>query len=50
MVHGVDDNRNNAYDFGGAGASELTSAAPAEATDPALRGVLEPEHEHEHER
>ena len=48
VVHGVDYNGNNAYDFDGAGASELTAAAPAEATDPALCGVLQPSHSHKH--
>ena len=40
VVHGVDYNGNGTYDFDSAGASDLTSAAPAEATDPALCGVL----------
>ena len=40
VVHGVDYNDNGSYDFDSAGASDLTAAAPAEATDPALCGVL----------
>ena len=40
VVHGNDYNGNGAYDFDSAGASELTAAAPAEATDPTLCGVL----------
>lgn len=40
VVHGVDHNGNGAYDFEGAGASELDPSLPAEATDPALCGVL----------
>ena len=48
VVHGVDDNDNDEYDLEGAGASELTAAAPAVATDPALCGVLEPKHSHKH--
>jgi hypothetical protein len=40
VVHGVDYNGNNEYDFDSAGASDLTSAASAEATDPTLCGVL----------
>lgn len=42
VVHGVDYNDNKAYDFESAGESDLTSAAPAEATDPTLCGVLGP--------
>lgn len=45
VVHGVDYNRNGMYDFDGAGTSEL-APVPAEATDPALCGVLEPSHKH----
>ena len=40
VVHGLDYNQNGKYDFGGAGASELNAAVPAEATDPAACGVL----------
>lgn len=40
VIHGVDYNGNGTYDFG-AGASELDSSLPAEATDPAACGVLE---------
>ena len=40
VVHGVDYNKNGEYDFAGAGESELNAALPAEATDPALCGVL----------
>jgi hypothetical protein len=40
VVHGVDYNDNGKYDFAGAGESELNAALPAEATDPALCGVL----------
>lgn len=39
VIHGVDYNHNGKYDFG-AGASELDSRLPAEATDPAACGVL----------
>jgi hypothetical protein len=39
VTHGVDYNGNGSYDFG-AGASELDSSLPAEATDPAACGVL----------
>ena len=39
VIHGVDYNHNGMYDFG-AGASELDSSLPAEATDPAACGVL----------
>ena len=45
VVHGVDYNANNMYDFDGAGPSDLNPAAPAEATDPTLCGVLAP-HSH----
>ena len=45
VVHGVDYNRNGGYDFLSAGASDLTAAAPAEATDPTMCGVLAP-HDH----
>jgi hypothetical protein len=40
VVHGVDYNNNGKYDFDGAGKSELNAALPAEATDPAVCGVL----------
>ncbi len=40
VIHGVDYNGNGKYDFGGAGKSELNPKLPAEATDPALCGVL----------
>ncbi len=39
VIHGVDYNGNGIYDFG-AGASELDSSLPAEATEPAACGVL----------
>jgi hypothetical protein len=40
VVHGVDYNNNGTYDFDGAGKSELNPDLPAEATDPAVCGVL----------
>ena len=40
VIHGVDYNANGAYDFDSAGASELDPSLPAEATDPAVCGVL----------
>ncbi len=40
VVHGVDYNHNGEYDFASAGASELDPTLPAEATDPAVCGVL----------
>jgi hypothetical protein len=40
VIHGVDYNDNGEYDFDSAGASELDSSLPAEATDPASCGVL----------
>ncbi len=40
VVHGVDYNGNGTYDFDGAGKSELDAKLPAEATDPAVCGVL----------
>jgi hypothetical protein len=40
VIHGVDHNGNGTYDFEGAGASELDPSLPAEATDPAVCGVL----------
>jgi hypothetical protein len=48
VVHGNDYNKNGMYDFAAAGASELTAAAPAEATDPTLCGVLESKHKGKH--
>jgi hypothetical protein len=44
VVHGNDYNGNGGYDFEAAGASELLAAAPAEATDPTLCGVLHEDH------
>jgi hypothetical protein len=40
VVHGIDYNGNGTYDFDSAGASDLDSSLPAEATDPALCGRL----------
>jgi CHRD domain len=40
VIHGVDYNGNGVYDFEGAGASELDPSLPAEATDPAVCGLL----------
>jgi hypothetical protein len=40
VIHGVDYNGNGTYDFDSAGASELDPSLPAEATDPAVCGVL----------
>ena len=40
VIHGVDYNGNGTYDFDSAGASELDPNLPAEATDPAVCGVL----------
>ena len=40
VIHGVDYNNNGKYDFASAGASELDPNLPAEATDPAVCGVL----------
>jgi hypothetical protein len=40
VIHGVDYNGNGKYDFAGAGRSELDPSLPAEATDPAICGVL----------
>lgn len=40
VIHGVDYNGNGKYDFASAGSSELDASLPAEATDPALCGVL----------
>ena len=45
VIHGVDYNDNGVYDFE-AGASELDPSLPTEATDPAMCGVLEDDHEH----
>ena len=44
VVHGVDYNDDNAYDFASAGESDLLAAAPAEATDPTMCGVLHHAH------
>jgi hypothetical protein len=41
VIHGVDYNGNGVYDFEGAGASELDPNLPAEATDPAVCGLLQ---------
>lgn len=41
VIHGLDYNDNGKYDFGTIGASELDPKLPAEATDPAVCGVLE---------
>jgi hypothetical protein len=50
VIHGVDYNGNGKYDFEGAGKSELdpTGKTPAEATDPALCGVLRVVKHHHH--
>lgn len=40
VIHGVDYNDNGKYDFRSAGKSELDPSLPAEATDPAVCGVL----------
>ena len=40
VIHGVDYNGNGMYDFASAGKSDLDPSLPAEATDPALCGVL----------
>ena len=40
VIHGVDYNDNGKYDFASAGKSELDPTLPAEATDPAVCGVL----------
>jgi hypothetical protein len=40
VIHGVDYNSNGKYDFASAGKSDLDPSLPAEATDPALCGVL----------
>ena len=40
VIHGVDYNHNGTYDFASAGKSDLDPSLPAEATDPALCGVL----------
>jgi hypothetical protein len=44
VIHGVDYNNNGKYDKASAGASELDPKLPAEATDPALCGVLRVKH------
>lgn len=49
VVHGVDYNGNGTYDFEGAGASDLNEMVPEEATAPAMCGVLEDDHGHDHE-
>jgi hypothetical protein len=54
VIHGVDYNGNGKYDFEAAGASDLNPALPAEATNPAMCGVLEndrghDDHGHDHE-
>jgi hypothetical protein len=41
VIHGIDYNNNGKYDFAGAGKSELNPKLPAEATDPAICGVLQ---------
>jgi hypothetical protein len=46
VIHGVDYNNNGKYDFAGAGKSELDPTLPAEATDPAVCGVLRVKHTH----
>lgn len=40
VIHGVDYNNNGEYEMAGAGPSELDPSLPAEATDPAVCGVL----------
>ena len=40
VIHGVDYNGNGRYDFNSAGESDLDENLPAEATDPAVCGVL----------
>jgi hypothetical protein len=40
VIHGIDYNNNGKYDFASAGKSDLDPTLPAEATDPALCGVL----------
>ena len=40
VIHGIDYNDNGKYDFASAGKSDLDPSLPAEATDPALCGVL----------
>lgn len=40
VIHGVDYNGNGTYDFDSAGESDLDPTLPAEATDPAVCGVL----------
>jgi hypothetical protein len=46
VIHGVDYNHNGKYDLGKVGASELDPKLPAEATDPAVCGVLESQESH----
>lgn len=41
VIHGVDENHDGSYD--GAAASDLDPSLPAEATDPALCGVITPQ-------
>jgi hypothetical protein len=48
VVHGVDYNGNGMYDFS-AGKSDLDATLPAEATNPAMCGVLENDHEDDHD-
>jgi hypothetical protein len=48
VIHGVDYNGNGKYDMAGAGPSELDPSLPAEATDPALCGVLRVHRHHHH--
>ncbi len=40
VIHGIDYNNNGEYDFASAGKSDLDPSLPAEATDPAVCGVL----------
>lgn len=40
VIHGIDYDRNGAYSLSKEGASELDPSLPAEATDPAVCGVL----------
>ena len=41
VIHGIDYNGNGVYDFEARGASELDPTLPAEATDPAVCGILD---------
>jgi hypothetical protein len=43
VIHGIDYNDNGKYDFASAGKSDLDPTLPAEATDPALCGVITPQ-------